>query len=221
MKILYVEDEKLLAEAVIYLLEKNNIKVEHITDGEVGLERALHGDYDCIVLDIMLPHVSGLEILKSLRASGVATPVIMLSALSQVGDKVYALDAGADDYLAKPFKTAELIARIQALRRRPPLRRDKMIRVGDIAYNYTNRTINHHTTLTGKEAEIFEVLLASPGQTQPKNRLYVRAWGDEPDTGENYVEVYISYLRKKLRQAGSKAKIQAQRNLGYVLKPSE
>lgn len=220
MRILYVEDEKLLAEAVIYLLEKNNIRVDHVTDGEAGLEKALHGDYDCIVLDIMLPKVSGLEILKTIRARNINTPVIMLSAMSQVNDKVHALDAGADDYLAKPFKTAELIARIQALNRRPPLKQDHVIKVGDVTYDATNRTLNG-ITLTSKEADILQILIDNPGQTQAKNRLLLRAWGDEANLEDNYVEVYVSYLRKKLQQAGSKAKIVAVRNLGYVFKPSE
>lgn len=220
MRVLYVEDEKLLAEAVIYLLEKNNIKVDHVTDGEIGLEKALHGDYDCIVLDIMLPKVSGLEILKTIRARNINTPIIMLSALSQVNDKVHALDAGADDYLAKPFKTAELIARIQALNRRPPLKKDQIIQVGDVVYDADNRTLNG-IALTSKEADILQVLINNPGQAQSKNRLLLRAWGDEANIEDNYVEVYVSYLRKKLQQAGSKAKIVAVRNLGYVFKPNE
>ena len=122
MRILYIEDEKLLAEAVIHLLNKSDIMVDWVSDGETGLELALKSNYDCIVLDIMLPKLSGIDILKTIRDRRIKTPVIMLSALGEVDDKVRGLEQGADDYLGKPFKAAELIARINALCRRPPSR---------------------------------------------------------------------------------------------------
>ena len=237
MRILYVEDEIRLAEAVVYLLKKSDIAVDHTTSGAEGLEWAQHGSYDCIVLDIMLPQVSGLEILRTLREQGNTTPVIMLSALSQVDDKVKALEAGADDYLAKPFKTAELIARIKAICRRPPLQTEHALSFGDLCYDPDNRTISvtglHPSdapsvpdapsgpatpiTLTTKEAELLELFLRHPDQTQSKPRLLTYAWGNESAAPENYVEVYISYLRKKLRLAGSSVQIRAVRGLGYKL----
>ena len=127
MRILYVEDEKFLAEAVIHLLKKEKINVDHAADGEEGLELALKPNYDVIVLDIMLPKMSGLDVLKAVRNRGIKTPIIMLSALNEVEDKVRGLDYGADDYLAKPFKSSELIARIKALVRRPALAETKIL----------------------------------------------------------------------------------------------
>ena len=216
MRILYVEDEIRLAEAVTYLLKKADIAVDHTTSGREGLDWALHGTYDCLVLDIMLPEVSGLEILRALREQGNTTPVIMLSALSQVDDKVKALEAGADDYLAKPFKTAELIARIKALCRRPPLQTEHLLTFADLCYDADNRTVNG-VTLTAKEAELLEHFLRHPDQTQSKAHLLAHVWGSETPAPDNYVEVYISYLRKKLRAAGSAVQIRAVRGLGYKL----
>ena len=151
MRILYVEDEKFLAEAVIHLLKKNKINVDWADDGEEGLTLALKPSYDCIVLDIMLPKLSGLDILKVIRNRGVKTPVIMLSALNEVEDKIRGLEQGADDYLAKPFKTAELIARINALTRRPPLADDEVMEYGDLSYDVNNRTLNGEPSLIRKQ----------------------------------------------------------------------
>lgn len=216
MRILYVEDEERLASAVEYLLKKEHIAVDWITDGEEGLAAALKGGYDCLVLDIMLPHISGLDILKTVRQRGLATPIIMLSALSEVEDKVRALELGADDYLAKPFKTAELIARIKAITRRPPLQVDEVLHYADLEYDFKNRSLNG-IILTGKEADLFEPLIRNPDKIQHKEQLLARAWGNEANSSDNYVEVYMSYLRKKLEQLNSKAEIKTVRNLGYKL----
>lgn len=220
MRVLYVEDEVRLAEAVVYLLEKGGIKTDHASDGEKGLNLAEKNSYDCIILDIMLPKMSGLEILQTLRSQGDQTPIIMLSALSQVDDKVRALEAGADDYLAKPFKTAELIARIKALTRRPPLNVTKIIEYGDLTFDPENRTVNG-VELTAKEAELLETLIKNPDTTQTKAHLLAHTWGGDADAADNYVEVYISYLRKKLAKLGSKAQIHTVRNLGYRLTMEE
>lgn len=216
MRILYVEDEERLASAVEYLLKKEQIAVDWVADGEEGLEMALKGGYDCLVLDIMLPHVSGVEILEAVRKHGITTPIIMLSALSEVEDKVSALENGADDYLAKPFKTAELIARIKAITRRPPMQIDETLRFADLEYNFKDRTLNG-LVLTGKEADLFEPLIRNPGKIQHKEQLLTRAWGNEATSSDNYVEVYMSYLRKKLEQLKSKVEIKTVRNLGYKL----
>lgn len=218
MRVLYVEDEKLLADAVAYLLKKAGFLVDLANDGESGLDFALSNSYDCIVLDIMLPKLSGLRILETIRHRNINTPVIMLSALSQTHDKVHALDAGADDYLAKPFKSAELIARIKALTRRPPLQTIEEIHFDDLIYLPSEHTLNG-LLLTAKEAGIFEPLIRHPEQTYAKTWLLSHAWGGDidPEDAENYVEVYISNLRQKLRQLNSSATIKTIRNVGYKL----
>lgn len=216
MKVLYVEDEKKLGEAVVYLLTRNGINATWVDDGEKALKTATTAEYDVIVLDIILPKMSGLEVLKNLRKRGNKTPVIMLSALNEIGDKVRGLDEGADDYLAKPFKVAELVARLKALSRRPPLVEAEKITFADLEFNTMERTING-ILLTNKEARILELLIKNPERTFPKPRLLSYAWDEESGQEENYVEVYMSYLRKKLKQAGSKVQIKTIRNLGYKL----
>ncbi len=216
VRVLYIEDEKYLAEAVIHLLNKAKITVDWAEDGARGLDLAVHGEYDCIILDIMLPEVSGWEVLRTLRARKIATPVIMLSALAEVDDKVKALDNGADDYLAKPFKTAELIARLKALVRRPPILAKEIITFGDLEFDCQNYLLNG-MELTAKEAKILELLMRQPQQVLAKERLLAYVWGSGEAVSENYVEVYVSHLRNKLKQAKSKAKIVALRNLGYKL----
>ncbi|MBR3386105.1 response regulator transcription factor [Candidatus Saccharibacteria bacterium] len=216
MRILYVEDEKFLAEAVIHLLKKDKIMVDYAADGNEGLELALKPNYDCVVLDIMLPHMSGLEILEAMRRHNVTTPVIMLSALNEVEDKIKGLELGADDYLAKPFKTAELIARINAVTRRPQLKEQKMLEFGDLKYDKTNRTLND-IAITDKEAAIFEMLIENPNLTVTKQQILAHVWGADAEYDDNYVEVYISYLRKKIKELGSKVSIKTIRGLGYKI----
>ena len=143
MRVLYVEDEKFLADAVRHNLEKQGIDVDYAADGEDGLNKAVSNIYDCVVLDIMLPKLSGIDILKRMREKKINTPVIMLSALSEVEDKVRGLDSGADDYLAKPFKTVELVARINALLRRPSQVKDEVYTFGDLSYNNAEKTLIH------------------------------------------------------------------------------
>ncbi len=214
MRVLYVEDEKYLADAVIYLLKKSGIAVDWVGNGNEGLELALKGSYDCLVLDIMLPGLSGLEILRTVRARQITTPAIMLSALSEVDDKVKALDEGADDYLAKPFKTSELIARLHALARRPPLPKSRIVKFGDLTYDPDNHTLNQ-VPLTVKESEIMNLFMQNPSQLLPKERILSHVWGEAAQS--SYAEVYISYLRKKFKQLGSKVTIKTMRGLGYKM----
>lgn len=216
MRILYVEDEKFLAEAVIHLLKKEKINVDWVADGEEGLELALKPNYDVIVLDIMLPRLSGLDILQTVRGRGIKTPIIMLSALNEVEDKIRGLEYGADDYLAKPFKTAELIARLRALARRPALQEAKTLHFKDLKLDLDNRTLNS-VELTDKEAGIFEMLMKNPGSAVTKEQILAHVWGAEAEFEENYVEVYVSYLRKKLKTLDSQTEIKTIRNLGYKL----
>ena len=216
MRILYVEDEKFLAEAVIHLLKKNKINVDWADDGEEGLTLALKPSYDCIVLDIMLPKLSGLDILKVIRNRGVKTPVIMLSALSEVETKVGHLDKGADDYLAKPFKTAELVARIKAVARRPKKVDTGQITYSNLVLDKNNATLNE-VQLTAKEAEIITEFMTNPDKLISKEHLLAKIWGEENIYDENYVETYISRLRKTLKGLKSRAKIVTVRGLGYKL----
>lgn len=216
MRILYVEDEKFLAEAVMHLLKKAKIDVDYAADGEEGLELALKPNYDVVVLDIMLPKMSGLEILQTMRERKVKTPVIMLSALNEVEDKIKGLEHGADDYLAKPFKTAELIARLKALARRPALIAIENLEFEDLKLDLQNRTLNG-VELTDKEAEIMEMLMKTPGLATTKEQILAHVWGADAEFEDNYVEVYVSYLRKKMKSLGTRTEIKTIRNLGYKL----
>lgn len=216
MRILYVEDEKFLADAVIHLLNKADIDADWASDGKTGLELAQKPIYDALVLDIMLPKMSGIDILRTIRKKGVKTPVIMLSALNEVEDKIKGLESGADDYLAKPFKTAELIARINAITRRPPLKDEHTLSYGKISFDLNNRSINN-IMLTEKEALILETLIRNPEKIQKKDYILMHVWGNASINEDNYVEVYISYLRKKLAKIDPAVKIKTIRNLGYKL----
>ena len=216
MRILYVEDEQFLAEAVKHNLEKAGFDVDLASDGEEGLNAAIKDIYDCVVLDIMLPKLSGIDILERMREKKIATPVIMLSALSEVEDKVRGLDSGADDYLAKPFKTAELVARINALARRPAAVQDRKISYLDLEYNIDERELNGKR-LTTKEADIIHELLRTPEKIVKKEYLLNKVWGGEAYGEDNYIEVYMSRLRKLLKTLHSEARIMTVRGFGYKI----
>ena len=216
MRILYVEDTKFLAEAVKFNLEKEGFTVDLAVDGEEGLERALNDIYDCVVLDIMLPKMSGTDILKRMREKKVQTPVIMLSALSEVETKIDHLEHGADDYLAKPFKATELVARINALLRRPKNLDMNNLTYGDLILDKTNATLNGEQ-LTAKEVEIMTEFLKSPETLISKEHLLAKIWGEDGLGEDNYVESYMSRIRKLLKNRGCKTKIVTIRGLGYKL----
>ena len=170
MRVLYVEDEQFLAEAVKHNLNKEDIECDLAFDGEDGLNMALDKIYDIVILDVMLPKLSGIDILRRMRERKIATPVIMLSALSEVEDKVHGLESGADDYLAKPFKTAELVARIKALMRRPAEIQDETVKYLNLVYDVNEKSLNG-VTLTAKEAGIIHELLKTPGKIVKKDFL--------------------------------------------------
>ena len=216
MRVLYVEDATFLAEAVKHNLEKQGISVDLVNNGEDGLENAMSDIYDCVVLDIMLPKLSGTDILKRMREKNVQTPVIMLSALSEVETKISHLDHGADDYLAKPFKTAELVARIKALVRRPKTIDISDISYGDLVLDKTNATLNGEQ-LTAKEIEIVAEFMKSPETLISKEYLLAKVWGEDGFGEDNYVESYMSRIRKLLKKIHSKARIVTIRGLGYKL----
>ena len=214
MRVLYVEDEQFLAEAVKHNLNKEDIECDLAFDGEDGLNMALDKIYDVVILDVMLPKLSGIDILRRMRERKIATPVIMLSALSEVEDKVHGLESGADDYLAKPFKTAELVARIKALMRRPAEIQDEKVKYLNLVYDVNEKSLNG-VTLTAKEAGIIHELLKTPGKIVQKDFLLNKVWGGEALGEDNYIEVYISRLRKKLKTISSKAEINSVRGFGY------
>ena len=216
MRILYVEDEKFLADAVKHNLEKQGFAVDLAHDGEEGLDKALSGIYDCVILDIMLPKLSGTDILKRMREKKMQTPVIMLSALCEVESKISHLDHGADDYLAKPFKTAELVARLKALLRRPSVISEAKLTYSNLILDKSTMTLNGEQ-LTAKEGEIINELMACPEKLISKEYLLAKVWGDEGLGEHNYIESYISRIRKILKKIHSRAKIITVRNLGYKL----
>lgn len=216
MRILYVEDEKFLAEAVKHNLEKNKIDVDLAFDGEEGMNMSMLDIYDLVILDVMLPKYSGLDILKRMREKKVETPVIILSALSEVEDKVNGLNLGADDYLAKPFKTAELLARINAVARRPAQIQDEVLEFAGLSYNVGEKTLNGES-LTTKEASIVSELMRTPEKIVKKEYLLNKIWGGDAYGEDNYIEVYMSRVRKLLKKLGSNAKITTVRGLGYKI----
>jgi DNA-binding response OmpR family regulator len=221
MKVLLVEDERYLAEAVARILKKNNFDTDLAFDGEEGLVAAESGLYDVILLDIMLPRKDGMTVLKELRDAGVATPVIMLTALGEIEDRVRGLDGGADDYLPKPFKTEELMARMRAvLRRRGELLTDGSLSFGDIAYDPNTLVLScgdRSFDLTKKEGNLLEYLMTNRGQTLSPDAIIEKVWGWDSDAEDNHVQVYISFLRKKLAGLDSQVRIKTIRNVGYSL----
>ena len=221
MRILVVEDEKHLAEALGHLLKKNNYTVDISNDGESGLDNALSGIYDVIVLDVMLPKLDGISILKEIRGEGLDVPVIMLTAKGEISDKVLGLDSGADDYLAKPFNTEELLARIRALGRR----RDEIITESALSFGNTSldtgslvlKNGTEEVALTLKECELMEFLMLRKNLVASKEQIIEKLWGFESEAEANHVEVYVSFLRKKLKFVHSNISINAIRGVGYKL----
>ena len=225
MKILYVEDEKYMALAVTQVLKKNNYTVDLTYDGENGLDLALYGNYDIIILDIMLPKINGLSILKQIREEGVETPVILLTAKGETEDKVIGLDSGADDYLSKPFETEELLARLRALgRRKGQLMTGSVISYGDIEFNYNTLDLcgngkEFHLTL--KESQILELLLENKGRVITKSSIIEKLWGWDTEAVDTHVHVQIAFLRKKLKLISSIVRIKTIYGAGYMLTLSE
>lgn len=225
MRILMIEDEKPLAEALEQILKKNHYSVDLAFDGEYGLDCGLSGIYDLILLDIMLPKMDGLSVLKELRRNKIDTPVILLTAKGETEDKVIGLDSGADDYLAKPFQTEELLARLRALgRRKGELLEDGILTFGDIALSPHTLTLNcagQEHQLTLKECQLLELLISRNGKIVSKETIIEKIWGYEADTEDNNVEVYVSLLRKKMNQIRSQVKIKTIRGAGYLLKTTK
>ena len=221
MKLLLVEDEKQLSEALQQILIKNKYSVDAVYNGEEGLLYALSDVYDVIILDIMLPKLSGIEILKSIRKKGISTPVILLTAKATIEDKILGLDCGADDYLPKPFSTEELLARLRALTRRSGgFINENTLEFSDIKLNlstYDMEVGDNSITLTQKEFEILRYFMQRPKSVVSKDDLITKLWGYDSDIEYNNIEVYISFLRKKLDYVESNVKITTIRRVGYRL----
>lgn len=221
MRILIVEDEVNLAEALSQILKKNNYSVDIVHDGQSGLDNALSGIYDLVLLDIMLPKMDGISVLKEIRNEGIAIPIILLTAKGEDHDKITGLDYGADDYVAKPFSTGELLARIRAvLRRRGEVVPDDSLRFGDLELNTANLKLTcsgKEMKLILKECELMELLIMRKTAITSKELIIEKLWGFDSEVEHNNVEVYISFLRKKLTFLQSSVRISTIRGVGYVL----
>ncbi|MFQ6871715.1 response regulator transcription factor [Romboutsia timonensis] len=221
MKLLLVEDEKQLSEALQQILIKNKYSVDAVYSGDEGLDYALTGVYDVIILDIMLPKLNGIEILKMVRKRKISTPVILLTAKGSVEDRILGLDSGADDYLPKPFSPDELLARLRALtRRNGDFINENILEFSDIKLNlstYDMEINDNSITLTQKEFEILKYFMQRPKLVVSKDDLITKLWGFDSDIEHNNIEVYISFLRKKLAYVESNVKITTIRRVGYRL----
>jgi DNA-binding response OmpR family regulator len=220
MKILVVEDDLHLAESLTHIIKEQGYFVDTVDNGLDGLYYASNETYDAIILDVMLPKMNGYDVIKTLRKQKNATPTMMLTAKSELDDKVTGLDAGADDYMVKPFAPKELLARVRALTRRTGEVLVDEISFGDTTLNLNTHALicNHKTvTLSNKECQILHILMANPNAIVSKETLIVKVWGIDSNTNDNNVEAYISFLRKKLCYVGSKVTIQTIRMAGYKL----
>lgn len=220
MRLLLVEDEKSLSRAVTTILTKNNYSVDAVYDGEEALEYLDAGNYDGMILDIMLPKLDGIEVLKRVRDMGNSIPIIMLTAKSEIDDKVLGLDSGANDYLTKPFAAKELLARIRVMTRSQSEQTSSVMRVGNLCLNRTTFELSSPTGsfhLANKEFQMLELLMSNPRQVISTEQFMDKVWGYDSEAEINVVWVYISYLRKKLAALNSNVNIKVSRNIGYSL----
>ena len=220
MNVLIVEDESNLADALSHILQESKYHVDCANDGKTGLDWALTNMYDAIVLDVMLPGMDGIDVCRTLRSKGISTPVIMLTARSEVRDKVAGLDAGSDDYLTKPFDPEELCARLRALTRRTGEVVLDSVSYGDLELGLADlelKCADKAVRLSQREGAVMELLMRSPQNVFSKQALLTRVWVTEGETGVNNVEAYISFLRKKLAFLKSNVSIDTIRMLGYRL----
>lgn len=223
MKLLLVEDEKRMGQALCELLKQEKYDVDWFTDGQEGADALAGGIYDIAVLDVMLPRKNGFDIAREARKSGIKTPILMLTARSDTDDKVEGLDAGADDYLTKPFVPKELLARLRAMTRRQYDLEDGKLSFGDIRLDRQSLNLSHEADgrsvrLSEKEFRVLELLMAGHGQIMTREQLALKIWGYENEAEYNNVEVYMSFVRKKLAFIGSKTVIKAIRGVGYELR---
>ncbi len=221
MRILIIEDEQRLAEALGQILAEQKYGVEMVFDGEDGLEYAKSGLYDVIILDVMLPKKTGFEVVRELRQAKYATPVLMLTARDEIGDKVTGLDCGADDYMTKPFSPEELLARVRALSRRQGDVQLEELSFSDLTLSLSSYTLSRGAKsvhLGFKEFEVLRILMSNSNQIVPKEELILKVWGAQSEAEDNNVEAYISFLRKKFFFLGTRVTIGTVRKVGYRLK---
>ncbi len=220
MRLLIAEDEKSLSKALTVILEKNNYSVDAAYDGEEALDYLLTGQYDGVILDIMMPKMDGLTVLKKIRAKGNSVPVLMLTAKSEIDDRVTGLDLGANDYLTKPFDAKELLARIRAMTRGRDGAQSSVLTMGNISLDRTSFELSSPTgnfRLANKEFQVMELLMSNPKQLISTEMMMDKIWGYDSDAEINVVWAYISYLRKKLTALNADIRIKASRNAGYSL----
>ena len=220
MRLLIAEDEPDLAEALTVFFEKNQFSVDVVHDGFSAYEYGVTGEYDAIILDVMMPKMNGVEVVQRLRGEGVKTPVMMLTAKGQKDDRILGFNAGADDYLPKPFEPDELICRVRAMLRRSEEYKPTVLSFGDITLNTSNGMLDcggRSVRLSGREFQLMEMFLRSPKITFSAERIMEKIWGWDSSAEINVVWVHISNLRKKLKAIGSEVSVATSRGLGYVL----
>lgn len=220
MRLLLAEDEKELSRALATILERSNYSVDAVYDGEEALAYLNSNNYDGAILDIMMPKMNGLTVLKEIRRQGNSIPVLLLTAKSEIDDKVEGLDAGANDYLTKPFATKELLARIRAMTRESTNAVNSSLHMGNLSLDLATFTLSSESgsfRLANKEFQMLEMLMGNPGQLISSDRFLERIWGYDSEVEINVVWVYISYLRKKLTALHANVQIKAARNAGYFL----
>lgn len=220
MRILIVEDETRLAETLRQLMEDQRYQADMVGDGADGVDYGLTGQYDLIILDVMLPKVDGFEVARRLRSAHISTPILMLTARDDISDKIGGLDCGADDYMTKPFDSGELMARVRALTRRQGEVLGDVLKVGDLSLECSSRLLRvgeHSVRLGFKEFEVMRLLMVNSRAVVSKETLIAKIWGLDSEAEDNNVEVYISFLRKKLAYLGSRIAISTVRKVGYYL----
>lgn len=220
MRLLIAEDEVDLAEALTAFFEKNHFSVDAVHNGADAYEYAVSGGYDAVILDVMMPRMNGIQVLERLRAEGVKTPIMMLTAKGQKNDRITGFNAGADDYLPKPFDPDELLSRVRAILRRSEAYQPTVLTYGDVTLDPTTGLLScggQSLRLGGRELQVMELLIRSPRQVFSAERIMERVWGWDNEAEINVVWVNISNLRKKLRAIGSHVTLRANRGLGYVL----
>lgn len=219
MRLLLAEDELSLSKALVHILEKNHYTVDPVYNGQDAYDYLINGNYDAVILDVMMPYIDGITLLKKIRTTGNQIPVLILSAKSEIDDKVLGLDSGANDYLTKPFDTKELLARIRTMTRSLQAV-DSKLTFGNITLDRATYELYSTTDsfrLANKEYQMMEMLMTNPKQLVSTERFFEKIWGYDSDAELNVVWVYISYLRKKLSALNANIQIKATRNAGYSL----
>lgn len=220
MKLLVAEDDPKLLKSLVHILEHNRFSVDGVSNGEDALEYGQTGEYDGLILDIMMPGLDGLQVLQTLRRNGIKTPALFLTARTEISQRVEGLDAGADDYLPKPFSTAELLARIWAMLRRKDTYLPDLLAIGSVILNRSTYQLvfqDKIQTLSGKEFQILGMMMQAPGTIIPTDRFITHLWGWDTNVDTSVVWVHISNLRKKISAIGAPMEIRFIRNAGYVL----